>query len=78
MLGVSFTEFILIALVAFLIVGPKRLSGLLYEIGKWLGKIKAEFNYIKETQINNFDDSSLYEPEMDFNKTVDEVKEKED
>jgi sec-independent protein translocase protein TatB len=38
--GISFTEIIVIALVALVVVGPHKLPGMLRSIGEWLGKLR--------------------------------------
>jgi sec-independent protein translocase protein TatB len=38
--GVGFTEVILIAIVALVVVGPKRLPEMLGTAGKWIGKLR--------------------------------------
>jgi sec-independent protein translocase protein TatB len=38
--GVSFTEVILIAIVALVVVGPRRLPEMLGTAGKWIGKLR--------------------------------------
>lgn len=73
MFGISFTELLVVLLIAFLIVGPKKMTELAYDLGKWLGKIKAQLKHIKETQIDVFDDSTFYSPTVEMDKSLDEV-----
>lgn len=40
MFGVSFSEMVLIAVVALLVVGPQKLPGMLRTLGEWVGKIR--------------------------------------
>jgi sec-independent protein translocase protein TatB len=39
-LGVSFTEIAVIALVALIFVGPEKLPKMLYTLGQWVGKLR--------------------------------------
>jgi len=73
MFGISFTELSIILLIAFLIVGPKKMTEMAYDMGKWLGKIKEQLRDIKETHIDVFDDSSSYSPNIEMNKSLEEV-----
>ncbi|HEV8248069.1 MAG TPA: Sec-independent protein translocase protein TatB [Polyangiaceae bacterium] len=40
MFGLSFSEFIVIAVVALVAVGPKRLPGMLHTMGQWVRKLR--------------------------------------
>ena len=40
MLGVSFSEIVLIAVVALIVVGPRRLPEILGTLGKWVAKLR--------------------------------------
>ncbi len=40
MLGVSFSEIVMIAIVALIVVGPRRLPEILGTLGKWVAKIR--------------------------------------
>ena len=40
MFGVSFLELALVAVVALMVVGPKKLPGLMRTLGEWVGKIR--------------------------------------
>lgn len=40
MFGVSFTEVVMIAIVALVVVGPKRLPEMLGTAGRWIGKLR--------------------------------------
>ena len=40
MLGVSFSEIVLIAVVALIVVGPRRLPEILGTLGKWLARLR--------------------------------------
>ena len=48
MFDIGFSELILIAVVALLVLGPDRLPGAARVAGLWLGRIKRSFNSIKE------------------------------
>lgn len=41
MFGVDSSEFLLVALVALLVVGPKDLPKLLHQIGRWVGRARG-------------------------------------
>ncbi|PZW65700.1 sec-independent protein translocase protein TatB [Pseudomonas sp. URMO17WK12:I1] len=47
MFGISFSELLLVALVALLVLGPERLPGAARTAGLWIGRIKRSFNAIK-------------------------------
>jgi len=38
--GISFTEIIVIALVALVVVGPHKLPGMMRSVGEWIGKVR--------------------------------------
>lgn len=48
MFGISFSELLLVGLVALLVLGPERLPGAARTAGLWIGRIKRSFNSIKE------------------------------
>ncbi|MCP5464209.1 MAG: twin-arginine translocase TatA/TatE family subunit [Deltaproteobacteria bacterium] len=77
MLGVGFTEILVVLLIAFLFVGPKRLAEMSHEVGKWVGKLRAEFKTVKETQFKNWDNAPFYEPKVEMNQSLEELKRKE-
>lgn len=74
MFGISFPELIVIFIAIFLIVGPKRLSELSFNFGKIIGKLKTEWTRFKQTQLKDIDSSMFYKPEIELNKTIDEIK----
>lgn len=47
MFGISFSELLLVALVALLVLGPERLPGAARTAGLWIGRLKRSFNAIK-------------------------------
>lgn len=47
MFGISFSELLLIGLVALLVLGPERLPGAARTAGLWVGRLKRSFNAIK-------------------------------
>ena len=71
MFDIGWSEFVLIAVVALIAIGPKELPGVLRTIGQWLGKARrmaAEFQ-------GQFQEA-MREAEMaDLKKSFDEVKE---
>ncbi len=48
MFGISFSELLLIGLVALLVLGPERLPGAARTAGLWVGRLKRSFNAIKQ------------------------------
>ncbi len=48
MFGISFSELLLVALVALLVLGPERLPGAARTAGLWVGRLKRSFNIIKQ------------------------------
>ncbi|MBC3347014.1 Sec-independent protein translocase subunit TatB [Pseudomonas sp. SWRI196] len=48
MFGISFTELLLVGLVALLVLGPERLPGAARTAGLWVGRLKRSFNAIKQ------------------------------
>lgn len=48
MFGISFSELLLVGLIALLVLGPERLPGAARTAGLWIGRIKRSFNSIKE------------------------------
>ncbi len=48
MFGISFTELLLIALVVLLVVGPRRLPGMLRQIGEWVSKLRRMTSEVRE------------------------------
>jgi sec-independent protein translocase protein TatB len=71
MFDISWTEFVLIAVVALIAIGPKELPGVLRMVGQWMGKARkmaAEFQ-------GQFQEA-MREAEMaDLKKSFDEVRE---
>jgi sec-independent protein translocase protein TatB len=47
MFGISFSELLLVALIALLVLGPERLPGAARTAGLWIGRLKRSFNAIK-------------------------------
>ena len=48
MFGISFSELLLVGLVALLVLGPERLPGAARTAGLWVGRFKRSFNAIKQ------------------------------
>ena len=48
MFGISFTELLLVGLVALLVLGPERLPGAARTAGLWIGRLKRSFNALKD------------------------------
>jgi len=71
MFDIGWSEFVLIAVVALIAIGPKELPGVLRMVGQWVGKVRkmaAEFQ-------GQFQEA-MREAEMaDLKKSFDEVKE---
>ncbi|UVE18235.1 Sec-independent protein translocase protein TatB [Pseudomonas sp. LS44] len=47
MFGISFSELLLVGLIALLVLGPERLPGAARTAGLWIGRLKRSFNAIK-------------------------------
>jgi sec-independent protein translocase protein TatB len=47
MFDVGFSELLLVALVALVVLGPERLPGAVRTAGLWIGRIKRSFSAIK-------------------------------
>ena len=48
MFGISFSELLLVGLVALLVLGPERLPGAARTAGLWVGRLKRSCNAIKQ------------------------------
>ena len=48
MFGISFSELLLVGLVALLVLGPERLPGAARTAGLWIGRLKRSFNALKQ------------------------------
>lgn len=48
MFGISFSELLLVGLVALVVLGPERLPGAARTAGLWIGRLKRSFNAIKQ------------------------------
>ena len=48
MFGISFSELLLVGLVALLVLGHERLPGAARTAGLWIGRLKRSFNAIKQ------------------------------
>ncbi|HCI2467642.1 TPA: Sec-independent protein translocase subunit TatB [Pseudomonas aeruginosa] len=48
MFGISFSELLLVGLIALLVLGPERLPGAARTAGLWIGRLKRSFNTIKQ------------------------------
>ena len=48
MFGISFSELLLVGLVALLVLGTERLPGAARTAGLWIGRLKRSFNAIKQ------------------------------
>ncbi|MFD2643914.1 Sec-independent protein translocase protein TatB [Pseudomonas japonica] len=48
MFGISFSELLLVGLVALVVLGPERLPGAARTAGLWVGRLKRSFNAIKQ------------------------------
>lgn len=47
MFGIGFSELLVVALIALLVLGPERLPGAARTAGLWIGRLKRSFNAIK-------------------------------
>ncbi|ROR97943.1 sec-independent protein translocase protein TatB [Sinobacterium caligoides] len=48
MFDIGFTELLLVAIIALVVLGPERLPHAVRTTGKWVGKIRSMFNQVKE------------------------------
>lgn len=58
MIDIAWSEFLLIALIALILIGPKELPAVLRNIGRWVGRARA-FARDLSAQIDLENDSSL-------------------
>jgi len=74
MFGIGFLELLLLSAVALVIVGPKRLPGLLRSLGKWVGAAKRSLSDIRR-QVE--DELHLAEIQKDIHEssTIREIRE---
>jgi sec-independent protein translocase protein TatB len=69
MFGISSTEYLLIAVVALVVIGPKELPGVMRTIGQWTRKVRG-----MATEFQNQFQEAMREAEMtDLKKQVDDM-----
>lgn len=73
MLGISFSEAVVILLIGFLVIGPKKMTDLAYQAGMWVSKLKQQIKTIKETQFDPLKDSVFYDPTIEMNKPLSDL-----
>lgn len=73
MLGISFSELIIIVLAAFLIIGPRRLADAAYDIGTWVGKVKSTLTQIRQTHLSGLDATTFYDTTTPLNKSLEDL-----
>lgn len=73
MLGISFSEFFIILLALFFIVGPRRLIEATSDIGTWVGKIKSTLTQIRQTHLDGLDASVFYDTTTPLNKSLEDL-----
>lgn len=73
MLGISFSEFLIILLALFFIVGPRRLIEAASDIGAWVGKIKSMITQIRKTHLEGLDASTFYDTTTPLNKSLEDL-----
>jgi Sec-independent protein translocase protein TatA len=60
MFGISFAEILIVAVIAFLIVGPKKMGDLLFQVGKFWRKFQDEWGKLNiQKQINDVTKATL-------------------
>ncbi|QHG65523.1 Sec-independent protein translocase subunit TatB [Pseudomonas putida] len=62
MFGISFSELLLVGLVALLVLGPERLPGAARTAGLWIGRLKRSFNAIKHEVEREIAASDIHHP----------------
>ncbi len=73
MFGVGFTEILVILLVLFLFVGPKKSFDLAYQMGLWCKKLRHQFQDLKTKEMSDWDSSPFYEAKTELNKSLNEL-----
>ncbi len=73
MAGISFSEFLVILAVAFLIVGPKKLAETAHGLGTILHKAKSQWEFLRQTKLDGVDTSALYKSGIELNKTLNDI-----
>ncbi len=66
MFGISFTEILVIAVVALIVIGPQQLPEVLSAIGKLVGMIRREFDVVRRDFRN-----SVYTPASEVKSRLD-------
>jgi Tat protein translocase TatB subunit len=62
MIDIAWSEFLFIALIALILIGPKELPSVLRNIGRWIGKARAFAKDLSEQlDLQGDGDSSLQE-----------------
>jgi len=86
MLDISWTEFLLIGVVALIVIGPKELPGVLRTLGQWTRKVRsmaADFQNqfqeaMREAEMADLkkqvDDMAHFDPLKDVKSSIDEMK----
>lgn len=73
MLGISFAEFIIIVIAAFLIIGPTRLESSSRELGRFIRRCKDHLSEIKTTHLKDIDTTAFYEAKVELGKSLSEI-----
>lgn len=73
MAGISFSEFLVILAMAFLLVGPKKLAETAHWLGTAIHKAKSQWEFLRQTKLDGVDTSALYKSGIELNKTLNDL-----
>jgi Sec-independent protein translocase protein TatA len=73
MAGISFSEFLVILTLAFLLVGPKKMAKTAHWLGAAIHKTKSQWEFLRQTKLDGVDASALYKSGIELNKTLNEL-----
>jgi len=74
MFGMGFTEILLIALVAIVVLGPEKLPTTMVQIAKFINKLKAGISDAKATLDNELNITEMKEEASKFKSQLEETK----
>ena len=74
MFDFSATEFLVIALVALIVIGPRELPGLLRQFGQMVGKVRRMASEFQDQLNNAVDSSEVQEIRKDLNEVAEQAR----